>query len=228
MTNRKKPDEDTLFDVSRYSGCLQTKTFTRPLPKPMKQSNFKSYKAMFKDIREEIRHGHRQVLPITRIREDEPIKVNSFYMLRGILVYVNAMYDPITHQQCNESTRRNLKVHVIYENGRENHIKLVSFMSALYDKSREGKLITINMNKLKLFDTPVELISSEVSIDHSMKLISSEESADDSVELPPAENNLAYPKDNMVKDLDEKVEEIREIEPEGSFRRLVSEALKKI
>ncbi|MCO4527516.1 YeeC-like protein [Streptococcus infantarius subsp. infantarius] len=66
------------------------------------------------------------------------------------MLYVDKIYNPETGQEVSESTDRKYKVHTVYENGTENFIWLLSLVSSLYDKKRNGRLVTEKIEDLEI------------------------------------------------------------------------------
>jgi uncharacterized protein yeeC len=99
---------------------------------------FEKFREMFRKTQQEIADGRRRVIDYSGNR----IRANAFYIDKGVLLYVERIYDPKTGQTYNETDGREFKVHTIYENQQENDIKLLSLVSSLYDKTRYGKIVT--------------------------------------------------------------------------------------
>lgn len=103
-------------------------------------------------VRADLADGSRQIRNISdvEISQKSPIKQGNFYIDNGVMLYVDKIYNPETGQEVSESTDRKYKVHTVYENGTENFIWLLSLVSSLYDKKRNGRLVTEKIANLEI------------------------------------------------------------------------------
>lgn len=134
-------DEDeqllaSLTDMGRYKNTVHMADGLSQRKRMNK--GFEKFREMFRKTQQEIADGRRRVIDYFGNR----IRANAFYIDKGVLLYVDRIYDSKTGQTYSESDERELKVHAIYENQQENDIKLLSLVSSLYDKTRYGKLVT--------------------------------------------------------------------------------------
>lgn len=145
---------DSLFDTSRYQRTVMAKSTASSRKRVGR--DFDRYQALFEAVRADVAAGQRQIRAIAaiedqrRISKDNPIKQGNFYVDNGVMLYVAKIYDPETGEEFAESTNRKHKVHTVYENGTENHIWLLSLVSSLYDKKRQGRLVTEREDQIDL------------------------------------------------------------------------------
>ena len=135
--------ESSLFDISRYKRTIESKD-KMSVRKKMDKS-FSQYDAIFKQIHAEIASGERKILPFTdstHIAKEKKVYKDAFYIDNGVLLRVVDIYDQNGNHYL-ESNNRGHKLHTIYENGTENKsISLLGFVSNLYDKKRNGRIVT--------------------------------------------------------------------------------------
>lgn len=113
----------------------------RNVPKPSAQpeqvaqrkrsDDFDRFEPLFRQCQAELRSGSRKLVAF---RNEQEIKVDTFYVLRGMLVYVAA-----EGQRRKEHGRTNARLRCIFENGTEADLLLRSLASQLY---RFGKAVT--------------------------------------------------------------------------------------
>ncbi|MDR2976769.1 MAG: GIY-YIG nuclease family protein [Streptococcaceae bacterium] len=131
-----------LLDLSRYKRTIHA---ADKISRRKRASHFEQYEPLFKLVHAELASGKRQLKPFAKeakAGEGNSVKVGNFYINNGILLTVVRIYDD-NGKNYEESRDRDLKVHVIYENGTENKaMTLLGFVSNLYYKSRHGKMVT--------------------------------------------------------------------------------------
>ena len=124
-------DEDeqllaSLTDMGRYKNTVHMADGLSQRKRMNK--GFEKFREMFRKTQQEIADGRRRVIDYSGNR----IRSNAFYIDKGVLLYVERIYDPKTGQTYNETDGREFKVHT----------KLLSLVSSLYDKTRYGKIVT--------------------------------------------------------------------------------------
>lgn len=138
--------DKSLFNTKRYQGTVRASS--RSSSRKRVQTGFEVYRNLFTQVHADIASGRRHIKSIeeasqgNRISRKNPIKQGNFYVDNGVMLYVAKIYDPQTNVEVNQSTDRKYKVHIVYENGTENHVWLLSLISSLYDKKRSGRLVT--------------------------------------------------------------------------------------
>lgn len=149
-------DDDKLFDTSRYARTVSQLANRSHSSRKRMGDSFEIYKALFDQVYADIEVGRRQIKSfetienLSRITRKNPIKQGNFYVDNGVMLYVAKIYDPETGEVVTESTNRKYKVHLVYENGTENQIYLLSLISSLYDKKRHGRFVTEDMGQVSL------------------------------------------------------------------------------
>lgn len=129
----KKDEVDSLLDLSRYKRTINAadKYSVRK-----RASHFERYEALFKLVQKEIAKGTRKIITVD---SENSIAQGKFFIDNGILLYVKS----IGNYYKDKHGYRNAKLHLIYENGTENNaILLRSFASNLFDKTRQGRMVT--------------------------------------------------------------------------------------
>ncbi len=142
--------DNSLFDSRRYKRTVSVKTKSHQ--RKSMGNKFSFYQKLFTNVRNDLTNGSRQIRNISdvEISRKSPIKQGNFYIDNGVMLYVDKIYNPETGQEVSESTDRKYKVHTVYENGTENFIWLLSLVSSLYDKKRNGRLVTEKIDDLEL------------------------------------------------------------------------------
>lgn len=134
----KEPiEENSLFDTSRYQDTIAVRDRNQMRTrKKISRKEFKKYNLLFKQVHKEIGNGLRQIVkPDT----ENNIDAGKFYIDNGVMLYVankGSFY-------IDKNGHRNADLHIIYENGTENKNALLrSIASNLFDKSRDGRMVT--------------------------------------------------------------------------------------
>ncbi|HFI0064067.1 TPA: GIY-YIG nuclease family protein [Streptococcus suis] len=153
--------DKSLFSTKRYQGTVRASS--RSSSRKRVQTGFETYRNLFTQVHADIASGKRYIKSIeeasqgNRISRKNPIKQGNFYVDNGVMLYVAKIYDPQTNAEVNQSTDRKYKVHIVYENGTENHVWLLSLISSLYDKKRSGRLVTEPLDSISMLgeDAPI-------------------------------------------------------------------------
>ncbi|HFI0424475.1 TPA: GIY-YIG nuclease family protein [Streptococcus suis] len=153
--------DKSLFSTKRYQGTVRASS--RSSSRKRVQTGFEVYRNLFTQVHADIASGKRYIKSIeeasqgNRISRKNPIKQGNFYVDNGVMLYVAKIYDPQTNAEVNQSTDRKYKVHIVYENGTENHVWLLSLISSLYDKKRSGRLVTEPLDSISMLgeDAPI-------------------------------------------------------------------------
>lgn len=108
--------------------------------KPLKEADFKPYEAMFHKVHQEIKEGKRKLLPFNDV--EKHLKEKHFYILDGLLLYVEEVNYERDNKNLKESTakRKDGRTTTIFENGTRSNMLYRSLSKNLYAK--KGKLIT--------------------------------------------------------------------------------------
>lgn len=151
--------DKSLFNTKRYQRTV--KVSSKFSSRKRVRTGFEAYRKLFEQIHTAIASGERQIKSFeetiqgNRISQKNPIKQGNFYVDNGVMLYIDKIYDPLTGVEVNQSTDRKYKVHVVYENGTENHIWLLSLISSLYDKKRSGRLVTEPLDSISMLGEEV-------------------------------------------------------------------------
>ncbi|HEL9627517.1 TPA: GIY-YIG nuclease family protein [Streptococcus suis] len=146
--------DKSLFSTKRYQGTVRASS--KSSSRKRIQTGFEPYRILFTQVHADIASGKRQIKSIeetsqgNRISRKNPIKKGNFYVDNGVMLYVTKIYDPQTNVEVGQSTDRKYKVHIVYENGTENHVWLLSLISSLYDKKRSGRLVTEPLDTISM------------------------------------------------------------------------------
>ncbi|MFR0502763.1 GIY-YIG nuclease family protein [Limosilactobacillus reuteri] len=106
-------------------------------------ADFNKYEPLFKKVQAELASGKRQLRPF----KNYEISLHHFYVLRGQLLYIEAVGD---RKKINNKSQRktDARLHVIYENGTENYPLLNGLAASMY--GRHGKIVTEPIGNFKL------------------------------------------------------------------------------
>lgn len=132
--DRFKDIDSSIFNT----GSLQ-KVTTMPeyVAKRKRMENFNEYEQLFKDCHRGITEGKRKIVSF---KNEQDIHPNNFYVLKGVLLYVEAVGE---RKMVNGKT--NARLRCIYENGTESDLLLRSLAAALY---KHGRRVTDNEETL--------------------------------------------------------------------------------
>ena len=100
--------------------------------------DFDKFEPLFIKCHEELRVGKRKIV---EFRHQKEIIKGNYFVLRGVLVYVDSVGEMMVSTNGLEDARLRL----IYENGTESDILLLSFAKALF---LDGRLVTVNEDRL--------------------------------------------------------------------------------
>ncbi|MGG0300923.1 GIY-YIG nuclease family protein [Bacillus albus] len=120
----------SIFDTS----SLQ-KVITMPdyIAKRKKMKDFAKFEGLFKQCHKEITEGKRKILPF---KNEQDIQSNSFYVLRGVLLYVDTVAE-----RKKIKGKTNARLRCVFENGTESDMLLRSLATDLY---KHGRRVTEN------------------------------------------------------------------------------------
>lgn len=132
--NRFKDIDSSIFDTS----SLQ-KVTTMPdyVAKRKRMKDFGRYEELFKNCQREITEGRRKIVSF---RNEQDIHPDSFYVLKGVLLYVETVGE---RKKVNGKT--NARLRCIFENGTESDMLLRSLAAELY---KHGRRVTDNEDTL--------------------------------------------------------------------------------
>jgi hypothetical protein len=107
--------------------------------KPLKESAFKPYEAMFQKVHQEIKEGKRQIKPFHNIEKN--LHVGNFYLLDGVLLYLKEakLEKTVWEQKSGNRERVEGRTFTIFENGTYSNMLYRSLGKQI---QKSGKLIT--------------------------------------------------------------------------------------
>ena len=144
-------DKNSLFDLrGPIKEIARAKTDFVARRKPCK--NFEVYKNNFNFVQNDLKEGHRQLIPF----RENLLKENRYYVHNGILFYLEKINAEKGNQKFDSGNRERLdgRTRCIFENGTESEMKFRSLVKIL---NQNGKAITehtdiINKEFFKNFD----------------------------------------------------------------------------
>lgn len=106
---------------------------------PMQEREFERYEKMFHQVHQELKEGKRTIRKFEDVEQN--LKENRFYLLDGLLLYLESVDIGRDNVQLGENTRRRLdgRTRTIFENGILSNMLYRSLGKSLYSK---GKLIS--------------------------------------------------------------------------------------
>jgi len=124
----------SIFDTSSLQ---KVTTMPEYVAKRKKLKDFKKYEGLFKKCHRELTEGKREILPF---KNEQDIQSNSFYVLKGVLLYVENV-----GERKKEKGKINARLRCIFENGTESDMLLRSLSAELY---KHGRRVTDNEDTL--------------------------------------------------------------------------------
>lgn len=124
-----------IFDTS----SLPSKVTTMPeyVAKRKKIKDFDEYEKLFKKCSGELREGKRRIVPF---KNEQDIQPNSFYVLKGVLLYVESV-----GKRTKIKGKSNARLRCVFANGTESDMLLRSLAAELY---KHGRRVTNNEETL--------------------------------------------------------------------------------
>jgi hypothetical protein len=137
-------NDDDLGLLGDDTGILTIKNLPKTISKPdyvgrqRRCEDFENFESKFIACHEDIRSGKRQIV---EFHHQKQIVEGTYFVLRGVLVYVDQVGEKTTSANGLDDARLRL----VYENGTESDILLLSFAKALF---LDGRLVTEHEDKL--------------------------------------------------------------------------------
>ncbi len=161
-------DKNSLFNLrGPIKEIARAKTDFVARRKPCK--NFDVYKSKFKDVQNDLKEGHRHLIPF----RENLLKENRYYVHNGILFFLEKVNTEKGQQNFDSGNRKRLdgRTRCIFENGTESEMKFRSLVKIL---NQNGKAITehtdiINKEFLKNFDEKLNAENIETGIIYILK-----------------------------------------------------------
>lgn len=126
-------------DMSIFDTTSLRKVTTMPdyVARRKKVKDFSAYDNLFKQCHREITEGKRQLV---QFKNEQDIHANSFYVLNGVLLYVEAV-----GKREKVKGKTNARLKCVFENGTESDMLLRSLAAELY---KNGRRVTDNEETL--------------------------------------------------------------------------------
>ena len=139
-------------DIFAIRNVPKTTTVPEKIAQRKTCEDFEQFEPLFKECHAELRAGVRRIIPF---RREQQIRPDTYYVLKGVLVYVAE-----SSQKVKEYGRINARLRCIFENGTEADLLLRSLSSQLY---RFGKRVTepnaVTLASMTLApDTPMAVV----------------------------------------------------------------------
>ena len=123
--------DDAIDDIFAIRNIPKLTTMPAQVAQRKTCADFDMFEPLFRQCHAELKAGTRKILPF---RNEQEIRPDTYYLLKGVLVYVAASTDKVK-----EHGRINARLRCIFENGTEADLLLRSLSSQLY---RFGKRVT--------------------------------------------------------------------------------------
>jgi hypothetical protein len=137
-------NDDDLGILGDDTGILTIKNVPKTISKPdyvgrqRKCMDFDKFEPKFTACHEEIKTGKRRIV---EFHHQKQIVEGNYFVLRGVLVYV----DKVGEKTISVNGLEDARLRLIYENGTESDILLLSFAKALF---LDGRLVTEHEDRL--------------------------------------------------------------------------------
>ncbi|WP_071461366.1 GIY-YIG nuclease family protein [Bacillus massilinigeriensis] len=128
---------DTAISIFDTSSLQKVTTMPEYVAKRKKLGDFGRYEELFKKCHREITEGKRKIV---RFKNEQDIQPNSFYILKGVLLYVETV-----GERKKIKGKVNARLRCIFENGTESDMLLRSLSAELY---KHGRRVTDNEETL--------------------------------------------------------------------------------
>jgi len=132
--NRFNDINSSIFDTSSFQ---KVTTMPEYVARRKRMKDFGRYENLFKNCQREITESRRKIVSF---KNEQDIHPNSFYVLKGVLLYVETVGE---RKKINGKT--NARLRCIFENGTESDMLLRSLAAELY---KHGRRVTDNEDTL--------------------------------------------------------------------------------
>lgn len=100
--------------------------------KPIKEKEFAPYEAAFKKVHQELREGKRKLNEFKDVEQN--LEQGKYYLLDGLLLFLES--DGIENRKLGDTTRKDGRTKIIFENGTQSNMYYRSLSKALYNNGR--------------------------------------------------------------------------------------------
>lgn len=128
----------SIFNVTHVTSTLKEKEAPDEIAIRKKCEDFFRYEKLFNDLQRVLKTD---AVMQTRFSKEETVVVNSVFILRGMLCYI----DKVLKEDTSDAERDNPRLRVIFENGTETDLLKRSLIRALF-KDPHGKYVNMNKN----------------------------------------------------------------------------------
>ncbi|MDP4086164.1 MAG: GIY-YIG nuclease family protein [Bacillota bacterium] len=129
--------EDSVTSIFDTSTLQKVTTMPDYVAKRKRLNDFEKYEELFKKCHRELTEGKRKIVPF---KNEQDIETNSFYVLKGVLLYVENV-----GERKKIKGKTNARLRCIFENGTESDMLLRSLSAELY---KHGRRVTDNEKTL--------------------------------------------------------------------------------
>lgn len=127
-------EASSIFDTSSLQ---KVTTMPEYVAKRKKMKDFAKFEEVFRKCHKELTEGKRKIVPF---KNEQDIQPNSFYVLKGVLLYVETV-----GERNKIKGKTNARLRCIFENGTESDMLLRSLSAELY---KHGRRVTDNEDTL--------------------------------------------------------------------------------
>ncbi|WP_047153731.1 GIY-YIG nuclease family protein [Aneurinibacillus tyrosinisolvens] len=128
---------DTASSIFDTSSLQKVTTMPEYVARRKRMKGFEKFEALFKTCHKELTEGKRKIVPFKNEQDIEP---NSFYVLKGVLLYVETV-----GKRKKIKDKINARLRCVFENGTESDMLLRSLSAELY---KHGRRVTDNEDTL--------------------------------------------------------------------------------
>jgi hypothetical protein len=100
--------------------------------KPIKEKDFAPYETAFKKVHQELREGKRKLTEFKDVEQN--LEQGKYYLLDGILLFLEK--DGIEERKIGDTTRKDGRTTIIFENGTQSNMYYRSLSKGLYNNGR--------------------------------------------------------------------------------------------
>lgn len=125
---------NSIFDINSLH---KVTTMPEYVAKRKKMKDFSKFEELFKKCHRELTEGKRKIVPF---KNEQDIQPNSFYILKGVLLYVETV-----GERTKIKGKINARLRCVFDNGTESDMLLRSLSAELY---KHGRRVTDNEDTL--------------------------------------------------------------------------------
>lgn len=149
-------DEDDIFELKHVKSAAERQK-TDFFARRKHCKDFEKYEPLFKQCQKDLKNGIRK---LTKFDENQ-IEEGRFFIVHGIMVYVNKLFD-IKRVQRGYENKFDGRTHLIFENGTESNMRFRSLCKRLYENgfyvSRSQQEMEEDLKKMTSGQNPTGVI----------------------------------------------------------------------